>query len=113
MYALIVFLPLIAAGIAGFGGRWLGDKGSQLITCVLVAATAILAWWAFIQVMEGSSPQIIDLMSWINSGNLHVGWTLRVDQITAVMLVVVCTVSAMVHLYSCPLYTSLIAFLYA
>lgn len=46
------------------------------------------------------SPQIIDLMSWINSGNLHVGWTLRVDQITAVMLVVVCTVSAMVHLYS-------------
>jgi NADH-quinone oxidoreductase subunit L len=100
MYALIVFLPLIAACIAGFGGRWLGDKGSQLITCVLVAATAILAWWAFIQVMGGSSPQIIDLMSWIDSGNLHVGWTLRVDPITAVMLVVVSTVSAMVHLYS-------------
>lgn len=100
MYALIVFLPLIAAIIAGFGGRWLGDKGSQFITCIFVTSTAIFAWFIFIQVMNGATPRVIDLMSWINSADFHIGWTLRIDQMTAVMLVVVCTVSTMVHIYS-------------
>lgn len=101
MYALIVFLPFFAALISGLGARWLGDRGSQFITTAFVIVAAVLSWWVFAQVMNSEHRlQIIDLLSWIQSDDLKISWTLRIDSITAVMLVVVCSVSAMVHLYS-------------
>ncbi|OUR77105.1 NADH-quinone oxidoreductase subunit L [Alphaproteobacteria bacterium 46_93_T64] len=100
MYVLIVFLPLLAALIAGFGARQLGDRGSQIVTSGAVSASAILSWVALFQVAFGSAPTTIELFTWINSGTFDVSWSLRVDSLTAVMLVVVNTVSALVHIYS-------------
>jgi NADH-quinone oxidoreductase subunit L len=100
MYVLIVFLPLIAAILAGLGGRQLGDRGSQIVTSGAVSISAILSWVALYQVAFGSSPTTVELFTWINSGDFKVDWALRIDSLTAVMLVVVNTVSALVHIYS-------------
>ncbi|MBO6825132.1 MAG: NADH-quinone oxidoreductase subunit L [Sneathiella sp.] len=100
MYVLIVFLPLIASLIAGLGGRKIGDRGSQIVTTGAVATSAILSWVAFFQVAIGGNPLTIELFTWIDSGSFDVSWSLRIDTLTAVMLVVVNTVSSLVHLYS-------------
>jgi NADH-quinone oxidoreductase subunit L len=100
IYHLIVFLPLVASILAGFGGRWIGDRGAQWVTCVAVSASAILSLFAFSSVAIGGSPVKVELFTWIDSGAFEVAWGIRVDQLTAVMLVVVNVVSAMVHIYS-------------
>ena len=100
MYVLIVFLPLLAALIAGLGQNQLKDRGSQIVTAGAVSISAILSWVAFFQVTFGGQAQTVELMSWITSGSFNVSWSLRIDSLTAVMLVVVNTVSALVHIYS-------------
>ena len=77
-----------------------GDRAAQFVTAGAVLLSAVLSWVLFFDVAVGGNPRTIELMSWIRSGGLDVSWALRVDQLTAVMLVVVNTVSAMVHLYS-------------
>ncbi len=77
-----------------------GDRAAQFVTTGAVLLSAVLSWVLFFDVAVGGHPRTIELMSWIRSGGLDVSWALRVDQLTAVMLVVVNTVSAMVHLYS-------------
>jgi NADH-quinone oxidoreductase subunit L len=100
MYEAIVFLPLIGAIIAGFFGRLIGARASEMITTSLVLVTMPLAWLALYQVgMEGHETRI-DLFRFIDSGELQTSWALRIDTLTAVMLVVVTTVSGLVHLYS-------------
>src|SRR6476620_10940734 len=100
MYQAIVFLPLIGAIIAGFFGRLIGARASEVITTSLVLVTMPLAWLALYQVgMEGHETRI-DLFRFIDSGELQPSWALRIDTLTAVMLVVVTTVSGLVHLYS-------------
>ncbi len=100
MYVLIVFLPLIASLIAGLGGSKIGDRGSQLITSGAVVTSAVLSWVSFFQVGIGGQPVTVELFTWISSGSFDVSWSLRIDTLTAVMLVVVNTVSALVHIYS-------------
>jgi NADH-quinone oxidoreductase subunit L len=100
MYAAIVFLPLIAAILAGFGGRVLGDRGAQFVTTVAVFIAAILSWVSFIGIASGGSGQTVELLRWIDVGSLDVSWALRIDSLSATMLIVVTTVSACVHLYS-------------
>jgi NADH-quinone oxidoreductase subunit L len=100
VYAAIVFLPLIGAALAGLLGRWLGDKGAQAATCLPLIASAILAWIAFFGVVGGEEHVSVLLFTWIDSGAFEATWALRVDALTAVMLVVVTTVSALVHVYS-------------
>src|SRR6478672_2178206 len=100
MYQAIVFLPLIGAIIAGFSGRLIGARASEVITTSLVLVTMPLAWFALYQVgMEGHETRI-ELFRFIDSGELQTSWALRIDTLTAVMLVVVTTVSGLVHLYS-------------
>ena len=100
MYQAIVFLPLIGAIIAGFFGRLIGARASEVITTSLVLVTMPLAWFALYQVgMEGHETRI-ELFRFIDSGELQTSWALRIDTLTAVMLVVVTTVSGLVHLYS-------------
>ncbi|MGB8709931.1 MAG: NADH-quinone oxidoreductase subunit L, partial [Methyloceanibacter sp.] len=100
MYQAIVFLPLIGAIIAGFFGRLIGARASEVITTSLVLVTMPLAWLALYQVgMEGHETRI-ELFRFIDSGELQTSWALRIDTLTAVMLVVVTTVSGLVHLYS-------------
>jgi NADH-quinone oxidoreductase subunit L len=100
MYQAIVFLPLIGAIFAGFFGWLLPARASEVITTSLVLITALLSWFAFYQVgIEGHEARI-ELLRFIDSGALQTSWTLRIDTLTAVMLVVVTTVSGLVHLYS-------------
>ena len=101
MYQAIVFLPLIGFLIAGLFGRSIGAKGSELITSGLMVIVALLSWVAFFSVAMGSGEAFtVPLLSFITSGNLDVSWAIRVDTLTVVMLIVVNTVSALVHIYS-------------
>ncbi len=100
MYHAIVFLPLFAFLIVGALGRVLGDRPSQWITCGAVITSAVLSLVAFWQVALGGQPVKVELATWIVSGTFDVSWALRIDQLTAVMLVVVNGVSALVHVYS-------------
>ena len=100
IYKAIVFLPIIGALIAGFFGRVLGHRPAELITTACLLVAAALSWVVFWQVGIGHKTESIKLMQWVTSGNLDVSWGIRVDTLTAVMLVVVTTVSALVHVYS-------------
>ncbi|MFA7414164.1 MAG: NADH-quinone oxidoreductase subunit L [Rhizobium sp.] len=105
LYKAIVFLPLIGALIAGLFGRQIGSKASEYITSGLMIITAILSWIVFINVGlggggEGHEVIKVDILRWIQSGGIDVEWSLRIDTLTAVMLVVVNTVSTLVHVYS-------------
>ncbi|HXM00067.1 MAG TPA: NADH-quinone oxidoreductase subunit L [Rhizomicrobium sp.] len=100
MYAAIVFLPIVASAIAGLFGRVIGARASELITTGALFVTAALSCYAFYDVAMLGHAQIVQLMPWITSGNFEVDWTIRVDTLTAVMLVVVTGVSSLVHLYS-------------
>jgi NADH-quinone oxidoreductase subunit L len=98
---LIVFLPLIAAIIAGLGGRWIGKTAAKVVTTGALFIGAALAWPIFFSFIAGhAQPQVVPVLDWIRSGDMQVDWALRVDSLTAVMLVVVTTVSSLVHLYS-------------
>jgi NADH-quinone oxidoreductase subunit L len=98
---LIVFLPLVAAIVAGLGNRAIGNFAAKLITTGALFAAMALSWPIFLGFMTGTEhSQLHPVLSWIHSGDLRVDWALRVDALTSVMLVVVTTVSALVHLYS-------------
>src|SRR5690606_4733121 len=96
MYAAIVFLPLIGALIAGFGGRFIGDRGAQVATCGAMLLAALLSVVAFFDIALGGNPQTILLSDWIRSGTFEASWALRFDTLTAVWLFVVTGVSAAV-----------------
>jgi NADH-quinone oxidoreductase subunit L len=102
MIQLIVFLPLLAAIVAGLGGRAIGSLASKLITTAALFAACALSWPLFLGFMSGnySGGWVEPVLAWIHSGDLRVDWSLRVDALTSVMLVVITTVSALVHLYS-------------
>jgi len=100
MYQAIVFLPLAGFLIAGLFGKRIGPRPSEIVTTALVGLAALLSWVAFVQVGFGSGTTRVQIAPWIVSGELVVDWALRIDTLTAVMLVVVNTVSALVHLYS-------------
>ncbi|MDF1607506.1 NADH-quinone oxidoreductase subunit L [Hoeflea sp. YIM 152468] len=101
MYQAIVFLPLVGALIAGFGGRAIGAKASEYVTTLFLIVAALLSWVAFFSIAMGDGETVrVPVMRWIDSGSLSVDWLLRIDALTAVMLVVVNTVSCLVHVYS-------------
>jgi NADH-quinone oxidoreductase subunit L len=100
MYQAILFLPMVGAIFAGFLGRFAGPRPCEVITTTLVLITALLSWIAFYQVAIHGQEERIELLRFITSGDLKAVWSLRIDTLTAVMLVVVTTVSGLVHLYS-------------
>jgi len=101
MVQAIVFLPLLAAIIAGLGGRWIGTTAAKVVTTGALFIGAALSWAIFVGFLSGSTQEhVAPVLDWIHSGDLVVNWELRVDTLTAVMLVVVTTVSSLVHLYS-------------
>ena len=100
MYSAIVFLPLIGALIAGLFGRRIGDTGAQLVTCGAMVISALLSVVALYQVGFLHQPETVQVLRWIDSGAFEVDWVLRIDTLTAVMLVVVNGVSSLVHIYS-------------
>ncbi len=101
MISTLVFLPLLAALVAGLGGRIIGNTAAKVITTGALFGSCALAWPIFIGFLGGGSEaQVTPVLAWIRSGDMVVDWSLRVDALTAVMLVVVTSVSALVHLYS-------------
>jgi len=96
----IIFLPLIASVIAGFFGRVIGDRNSEIITSLLVSISAILSIYVFYEVIINSYQENIVIVKWINSGSLDVNWSMNIDPLSSVMLVVVTLVSSLVHIYS-------------
>lgn len=104
IYQAIVFLPLLGALIAGLGGSQIGAKASEYITTGLMVLVAILSWIVFFNVALSHADHHetikVVVLQWIQSGGIDVSWSLRIDTLTAVMLVVVNTVSTLVHLYS-------------
>ncbi|PAQ03494.1 NADH-quinone oxidoreductase subunit L [Mesorhizobium mediterraneum] len=101
MYQAIVFLPLLGFLIVGLFGTSLGAKASEYITSGFLVISAVLSWVAFFSVGFGEGEVFtVPVMRWIQSGGLEAAWALRIDTLTVVMLVVVNTVSALVHIYS-------------
>ena len=97
----IVFLPLLAAAIAGLGNRAIGNTVAKSVTTGALFISCALSWPIFIGFMTGSlSATVTPVLHFIHSGSFDVSWALRVDALTAVMLVVITSVSALVHLYS-------------
>ena len=97
----IVFLPLLAAVVAGFSNRAFGTVFPKVVTTGALFIAAALSWPIFIGYMSGTAePHVAQVFTWMRSGDLDVSWGLRVDSLTAVMLVVVTSVSSLVHLYS-------------
>ncbi|MBL24658.1 MAG: NADH-quinone oxidoreductase subunit L [Rhodospirillaceae bacterium] len=100
MEIAVVFLPLIGATLAGLFGFVLRDRGSMLVTCIFLTISATLSWVLFVDVIWGGGPRTVQLLSWVAVDKFVFDWTLLIDQLTAVMLVVVTTVSSVVHWYS-------------
>jgi NADH-quinone oxidoreductase subunit L len=99
MYTAILLLPLLGAVAAGFFHRATGERGAMYLTTGILFVCALLSWIAFFT-LDPADPSSVSLFRWIGSGDLQADWTIRIDRMTTVMLVVVTTVSALVHLYS-------------
>jgi NADH-quinone oxidoreductase subunit L len=98
MATIILFAPLIGAILCGFGWRFFGERPAQILTTAAVFLSALLSWVIFLT-FDGETQQIV-LLRWIESGTMGSEWAIRLDRLTAIMLVVVNSVSALVHLYS-------------
>ncbi|MEM5475972.1 NADH-quinone oxidoreductase subunit L [Pacificibacter sp. AS14] len=98
MAQIILFAPLLGALLAGFGWRIIGERNAQYLTTGLLMLAAFLSWIVFLT-FDGQV-QHIELFRWIESGELSTTWGIRLDRLTAIMFIVINTVSALVHLYS-------------
>lgn len=98
METIILFAPLIGALICGFGWRLIGEQAAMWTATGLLFLSAFLSWIVFLT-FDGTTEQI-NILRWIESGSLSTDWAIRLDRLTAIMLIVITTVSALVHLYS-------------
>ncbi len=96
----IIALPLIASIISGFFGKFIGDRNSEIVTSLLVSVSAIISVLVLYEVIVNQYQENIIIAKWIYSGSLNVNWSMKIDTLSAVMLVVVTSVSALVHIYS-------------
>ena len=96
----LLFLPLLASIISGFFGKFIGDRNSEIVTSIFVSISALLSLILFYQVIVNGYENNVVIATWINSGTLDVNWSIKVDALSSVMLVVVTLVSSLVHIYS-------------
>ena len=100
MEILIVLLPLLAAIISGFFGNKLGNRFSEILTSLFVSISAIFSIYIFYNVIVNDYNSNIIISSWISSGTLNVNWSIKIDPLSSVMLIVVTFISSLVHIYS-------------
>jgi len=100
MEYLIIFLPLIASIISGFFGKFVGDRFSEILTSFLITVSAVLSILIFYKVIIFDYTNTFVISTWINSGALNVNWSIKIDALSSVMLVVVTLISSLVHIYS-------------
>ena len=97
---LIIFLPLVGSIISGFFGKFLGSRNSEILTSLFVSISAIFSFLIFYRVFNESYTNNLNILTWINSGTFNVNWSINIDALSSVMLVVVTLVSSIVHIYS-------------
>ena len=96
----LLFLPLLASIVSGFFGKYIGDRTSEIITSLFVSISAAISLFLFYEVIVNQYENNFVIATWINSGTLDVNWSIKIDPLTSVMLVVVTLISALVHIYS-------------
>jgi NADH-quinone oxidoreductase subunit L len=100
MFVGAVFLPLLGASIAGFLGRWIGDRAAQMATILCMSVATVLGLAAFVQVAFGHASQTVEIVTFADVGGFEVSWALRYDTLSAVMVGMVTLVSTLIHIYS-------------
>ncbi|MEM9707128.1 MAG: NADH-quinone oxidoreductase subunit L, partial [Pseudomonadota bacterium] len=100
MEPFVVLLPLFGAMLSMPLARISGPASSQYVTSALIGLAAALAWFLFFDVALGHNARTIELFTWMASGDFQAAWAVRLDTLSAVMLVVVNSVSFLVHVYS-------------
>jgi NADH-ubiquinone oxidoreductase chain 5 len=100
MYLSIIILPLLGSIVSGFFGRKVGVTGSQILTCLSVIVTTIMAIIAFFEVGFNNNPVSITLFKWLDSESFNIEWTFQFDSLTVSMLIPVLIISSLVHFYS-------------
>ena len=100
MLYLILFLPLLGSFISAFFYKKIGDRTCQIITSTFIVVGAILSSIILLETIKTGKVYEYPIFNWITSGSLKLHWSIYVDSLTAVMLVVVNVVSALVHIYS-------------
>ncbi len=98
METTILFAPLVGAILCGFGWRLFGETAALWVSTGLLFLSAVFSWVVFLS-FDGVTEQI-QILRFIESGQLNTDWAIRLDRLTAIMLVVITTVSSLVHLYS-------------
>jgi len=96
----LLFLPLLASITSGFFGKYIGDRASEIITSLFISISSILSLILFYNVVVNHYESNVVISTWINSGSLNVNWSIKVDALSSVMLVVVTLISSLVHIYS-------------
>ena len=97
---LIVFLPLLSSLVVGFFGKKLNLMLSHSLSCLMIIIPFFLSLYFLKLTLSGSYHIVVPLFEWLSSGDLITEWSLRLDLLTSVMLVVVTSVSSLVHIYS-------------
>ena len=100
MDVIAVFAPLLGAAIAGLMGRQIGDRASRLVSCGMMLLSGFFSILVFKSVVLDGETWTTELFTWIDSGTFEVSWALRIDTLSAVMLLVVSNISALIHIYS-------------
>ncbi len=98
LYVLLVFSPLLGAAIAGLFGRLIGDRASQLVTCGLMAVSALCGVLALWNIPDGAVT--VRLFDWLAVDSFVVDWALRIDALSTIMMFVVSFISFLIHVYS-------------
>ena len=93
----IIFLPLLGSVVSGFFGKKIGDKYCQILTSTLISISAILSFFIFYEVLTHNYSSNKLIFDWISSGNFKVHWSIQIDPLTSVMLVVVTLISSIIH----------------
>jgi len=97
---LIVFLPLLASLVVGFFGKKLNLMISHIFSCTMIIIPFFLSLYFLNLTLSENYNLVVPLFEWLKSGDLVTEWSLRLDLLTSVMLVVVTSVSSLVHIYS-------------
>ena len=100
MYLILIFLPLIGSLTCLLFGRFLGKSGASIVTTFLIFISFLLSVFSFYEVALSNSPCFFTFFSWIDIGMFTPNWGFFFDTLTVVMLVVITTISFLVHLYS-------------
>lgn len=100
IYKLILVLPLVGAMLGIPVGKMWGARATEIMTSGFMVIIAVLSWYVFFDVTGNQVDRVYTIATWMNSGDFRVDWAFKIDSLTAVMLVVINTISCLVHIYS-------------